>query len=357
MPISNTTAVDYGLLALCAEDMYRDGGPQLTPKADDRIKAAGWTVVDYLSVAEPKLFVDSQGKKQIRADRSSRIFFGFIATKGDDVIVAIRGTERAIEWLIDATAILVPHPSYPTTCKVELGFWSIYDSLSVSDMNTGAVKYHLAAEGIAAMAGEGQVIITGHSLGSAVATYLFEALCARGVKKLAACLFASPRTGDAPWCKQVDISTAKAGASYDVFNYYVDLVPHVPPRPLFQTLSGATWLYPDKVDASIRLDIGCDHHLVCYCAMLDYDETAKLPMDPALDKPLIASCVSSKAPPYNVEAEIVSAALQYAESHNKQLLQAVLSLVPWAAKPPLPSPATPALVAIDPPPLADAPPP
>ena len=39
---------------------------------------------------------------------------------------------------------------------------------------------------------------------------------------------------------------------------------------------------PSTAEAAIRFDIGCNHHVICYCAMLDYEETinATTPVPP-----------------------------------------------------------------------------
>ena len=39
--------------------------------------------------------------------------------------------------------------------------------------------------------------------------------------------------------------------------------------------SRGTVIQPSTAEAAIRFDIGCNHHGICYCAMLDYEETDK----------------------------------------------------------------------------------
>ena len=43
------------------------------------------------------------------------------------------------------------------------------------------------------------------------------------------------------------------------------------------TLTNATVIQPSTAQAGIRLDILCNHHVICYCAMIDYDATMDAP--------------------------------------------------------------------------------
>jgi len=90
-----------------------------------------------------------------------------------------------------------------------------------------------------------------------------------------ACLFASPRTGDAAWVRLFDSNVT----NYQVYNYIIDLVTHVPSLG-YTTLSKAIVLQPSKAQADIRLDIFCNHHVICYCAMIDYAAVGAAPTVP-----------------------------------------------------------------------------
>jgi hypothetical protein len=52
MPISDSAAVKFGLLAMYAEDMYDPG--KVLPKDEPRIKQAGWEVVAYLRAVDAR---------------------------------------------------------------------------------------------------------------------------------------------------------------------------------------------------------------------------------------------------------------------------------------------------------------
>lgn len=286
MPVQSgaimTDAVDYGLLAMVAEDMYSADAPtnspaSLYPKPDPRIAAAGWTVVAYLTAQDAILPQRGAMVRTMDIDHGKRVFYGFLARDAagpaaqPSYVVAIRGTEGLVEWFIDAKFVPIPHPSYPNA-RVEQGFWGVYQTMSLADPKTGATTHQNAAEGVAELVGTGSVVVTGHSLGSALATYFTDALAVRIGARASACLFASPRTGDATWAGVFDGHVQ----SYQLYNYIIDLVPHLPPAgppTNYVTLSKATVLQPDAVQADIRLDLLCNHHVVCYCAMLDYAKT------------------------------------------------------------------------------------
>ena len=58
-----------------------------------------------------------------------------------------------------------------------------------------------------------------------------------------------------------------------MFNYILDLVPRVPLGLGYMPLPRKTVLQPATAEANIRVSIGCNHHVICYCAMLDYEGT------------------------------------------------------------------------------------
>jgi len=177
-----------------------------------------------------------------------------------------------VEWIIDAEFLLIPHPRHPGV-QVEQGFWGIYQTMSLADPNTGVTTAQNATEGVAKLAGDaGTVVASGHSLGSALATYFTDDLAERIGPRASACLFASPRTGDAAWANLFDAEVQ----SYQLYNYILDLVTHVPSIG-YATLPKATVIQPDAAKAAIRLDLFCDHHVICYCAMINYTKTMAAP--------------------------------------------------------------------------------
>ena len=292
MPISDKEAVQYGLLVMYAEDMYVPG--RTKPAYDERIDHAGWQPVAYLTAKDALLAKESITAKlrrwlgiPVKEKRvlafGDTVFYGFLAQNKADksrFAVAVRGTEGFAEWIIDADFAPYNNPREPGT-KVERGFWGIYESMDLRGLDGITIIDKNAASGIAKTVGNGKVTNAGHSLGSALATYLSLETALLLKKKVTACLFASPRTGDAAWAALYD----KTVGDYRLFNYILDVVPQVPfdapPDIQYSTLRRETVIQPATAQADIRVGIGCNHHVICYCAMLDYAMTAKSPRNQA----------------------------------------------------------------------------
>jgi hypothetical protein len=273
-----STAVPFGLLAMYAEDMYDVAPGTLNPPADPRIAAAGWNVVGYLTAQDALIPAKGASNRKLGVDHGKRVFYGYVAQNvatPTSFVAAVRGTAGMIEWVIDAEFVPIPHPRYPGA-RVEQGFWSIYQTMSFADPSTGTTTFQNAAEGVEKIVGAGSIVVTGHSLGSALATYLVEDVAERLDSMTSACLFASPRSGDAVWADIFD----KNVTQYDLFNYILDLVPHVPTGIGYKTLSKATILQPSAAQAGVKLDLLCDHHVICYCAMIDLIQASAATLTP-----------------------------------------------------------------------------
>ena len=110
--------------------------------------------------------------------------FGFVARSQDSgsLFVTFRGTESPADWLSDFTFPQVPHP----WGHAEDGFSHLYDQCSA------AVKTAVRGAGPAP-----NVFVTGHSLGSGLATLATADLVNSGVAPQASMYtFAAPRVGD-----------------------------------------------------------------------------------------------------------------------------------------------------------------
>jgi hypothetical protein len=273
MAITNPQAVDFGYLVAFAEGMYVPGST--IPHDAGRPAAAGWDIVSYLfardSILPPMSSLGPHDPKALQLGEP--VFYGYLARNHADptrYAAAIRGTSGFAEWVIDADFFLRDAPSSPGA-KVEQGFWSVYETMTLVGLDGSEMGN--AANGIANQVGQGTVTICGHSLGSAVATYLsFDVAKLLGARA-SACLFASPRTGDLAW------TTAYAAtvATCRLMNYVLDVVPYVPfdapPQFQYSTLPMAEIILPSAAQAEVRFDVVCDHNVICYCAMIDYADT------------------------------------------------------------------------------------
>jgi triacylglycerol lipase len=139
--------------------------------------------------------------------------FGFVTRRADtgDVYVTFRGTETPEDWLVNVAVRQVAQQQ--SWGNVEDGFSSVYRQCSPTILD--AIR----------RASPARVIVTGHSLGGALAT-----LCAadiKGVLGLATILytFASPRVGDPAFAHRFN---AECPETWRVANTE-DLITNVPP--------------------------------------------------------------------------------------------------------------------------------
>src|SRR5271154_1890207 len=112
MDVDNKAAARVGDYVQFAYNMFEAGG--LTPAPDPGIATAGYALVYYLNAS----------------DFDQKEFYGYIARSTSSpghLVMAIRGTEDASEWILDFLAIPVPFTPFPDAGFVALGFLSIFD--------------------------------------------------------------------------------------------------------------------------------------------------------------------------------------------------------------------------------------
>ena len=221
---------------------------------------------------------------------SETVCYGYVAQlieKPTVYVAAIRGTEGILEWIEDGLFESIPHP---VAGQVEAGFFGIYSSLKYRPLGGGIVP---AALGLAHEIGQGELIVLGHSLGSPLAIYLTFDLADPGKlgSQVQACLFASPRPGNAEFVNAFDARVQ----TYALWNYELDVVPRVPRGPDYTDLPRATWIGIEAAQARISFSLACHHHLLSYASMLDYAllDWRKIP---AADQPC-AACIKGPAAP------------------------------------------------------------
>jgi len=155
-----------------------------------------------------------------------KVPFGFVATKGNDVYVVIRGTQTPLEWLDDFTAQPVPfEPGGQDWGHTTKGFSMLYGDIGPQILQA------LASPGVV---GPGKSIyVTGHSLGAALAH-----LAAAGVSvqfspqiRPVSYTFCGPRAGGPAFAHA--FATAQL-VTWRIFNTE-DLVPTVPPAAVLVT--------------------------------------------------------------------------------------------------------------------------
>jgi triacylglycerol lipase len=301
--LNDPWAAQMGLLAMRAEDMYaalRSTHQQnkLDPPLDPAV-AAAYDLQGYIAGSDCLVQLDPVTKKmQLRASGFT-VFYGFVASSKANPhqsVVVIRGTGDLWEWFKDGQFVPVPHPQ--SGGQIEDGFNSIYQTMTYCSYAAGGFtgQKQRAATGIAQLIPDGKATVVGHSLGSALATYLALELAVdqKMGSRATACMFASPRPGDTTFVDYVD----KHLTAYTLYNYSRDAVPTVPLLFGYSSLPRAIKITPDAGQADIKYDrllplsienLKCQHHVVCYSAMLDY-HAANWAALPPIDQ-VCAACI------------------------------------------------------------------
>ena len=194
---------------------------------------------------------------------TERKFFGFVARSQEspaDYVVAIRGTEHLIEWLIDAEFRPTTFSPVPAAGDVEDGFFSIYRTLGGVLPNGQPADLR---QFIGESAGKGSLTIAGHSLGAALAIMLaLDVTVNSPVETLTLYTLAAPRVGGREFRTCFDQHVAR---SYRVYNE-PDVVPKLP--PLYQQLDVGEEI--DSKDlAGVKHSLACYHTLVTYLYVLN----------------------------------------------------------------------------------------
>jgi triacylglycerol lipase len=199
---------------------------------------------------------------------TERKFYGFLAVGGvpQSQIIALRGTRTPIEWLDNLHFWPVRFDLLPAT-KVAEGFKMLYESFT-SMIPGGGVE-----DPPGGLAGELDpnlpVILTGHSLGGALATLLAADLAINHGLKPEVWTFGSPMVGDSAFAAAYNAVTT---TSWRIYNM-VDIVPRLPPDLLgaFQHVNTG---YPLNSEGQVRKTIPCAHAMSTYLHLLPQSNVA-----------------------------------------------------------------------------------
>jgi len=286
-PLDPKDAIFYGSFVQAAYKMFFASDTNLRP--DPVGVPDGWDVVAWITMKD--FFLGRQFEK----------FYGILAQKSDDsnsYVLAIRGTEEAIEWYNNAFAFLIPFDHVPGSGYVHKGFMRIYDTIKVTprapsparellaknaaaeppaaaplsgsfaDQIAQVVQERSASKRTSALAQDvpatADVVVVAHSLGAALATlYVVDNVKHHGINHSLVCTFASPRVGDQTF---VNTFNGFSLTSWRIVNA-ADLVPNVPPD---------VWAYRHidtlaLVDSTgeVQPTLACAHAMTTYDHMLD----------------------------------------------------------------------------------------
>ena len=260
-------AATYAPLIMYAWDMCDQSLHQIPPAVDPRITEKGWSIEGFLSAGDDIVKAGTTIRSTLMG-AGDRVCYGYVATRQGEIVVVIRGTDGAEEWGDDLDFLMQRHPNPSIPGLVDQGFFGIYSTMLLhAGANPDAGQP--AVQAIKEIFGACQVRVLGHSLGAAIATYLTLDLNLAGCPA-SACLFASPRTGNQAFIDHFETKVE----NYDLFNYERDLVPQVPVYDVlhlsaYQPLHQEKSIPVDGSAATISNDPKCNHHLICYTALLD----------------------------------------------------------------------------------------
>jgi hypothetical protein len=250
-PINWNTAIQYALLVKIAESVNPTG--TYGPDEIGAIKNAGYTFLQTLYGDDLATDIDSH--------LGDVVTFGFLAVSAaKEMVAAIRGTDTILEWLHDASFLMLPTPISGSHGYTEDGFTAVYNSLRIGPAN-GTLSARDSIKSYIDTGAAASVTVCGHSLGGALATFLtLDVALNTSCPTPTAYTYASPRTGDHIFAGSFN---AAIPSCYRIANRQ-DLVPKLPPiLPLpYEHVNTLYELNPPP--NAINPTIPCMHHLTTY---------------------------------------------------------------------------------------------
>jgi hypothetical protein len=283
--LNKSEAFFYGRVVLAAYKMFKNQNPDPLRPAPDGIPD-GYELASWIHMSD-FLF-----------DRDEPKFYGIVVREiknPDSRIIAIRGTEGAIEWFDDAAALPVPFRQVPSAGRVAYGLDKIYNSLKVvpsplpedrvvgpeaaaplagsfgEQLDQLASRREAARRGRALRADEARptrpTAVTGHSLGSTLATlFVLENDSRRRFEVGTLCTFASPRVGNLEFARRFDQLPI---TSWRIVNKH-DVVPKLPPHiPMVLEYDHVDTEYMFDSSDFAKSSLLCRHTMETYLHWLD----------------------------------------------------------------------------------------
>lgn len=136
------------------------------------------------------------------------------------IYIVFRGSSSKLNWMADFEVTKRNYETYPQCdCQVHNGFYT-----AVKNLKEHVIKSVIE---IKEKTGYSNVIVTGHSLGAAVAQLIGMELSAVDIKNQVY-NFGQPRVGDKKYANFVNVISEELVR----FTHDKDMVPHVPPREM-----------------------------------------------------------------------------------------------------------------------------
>jgi predicted lipase len=150
------------------------------------------------------------------------------------IYVTFRGSESIQNWISNLDAILTSYPLC-NGCEVHKGFYTAEQAVFpavLSQVNALTAKYPSYS-----------VIVTGHSLGAALATLTAMDLLANKVKNVRLFNYGSPRVGNTDFATY----TSTVLVDRNRVTHHKDMVPHAPMHERFTHISGEFYEPDDTI--------------------------------------------------------------------------------------------------------------
>ena len=171
--------------------------------------------------------------------------FGWVCRRGNCLVITLRGSHTAADWLDNFDFIAEPYLPVPGQGTVHQGFQLAYY----------AIRKNLLALVEELKEGTTELLVVGHSLGGAIATLLIPDLLNGPLQNVSPMLYnlASPRAGHDDFQNFFD---SRVKVCYRIANQW-DVVPHLPP-----TLAGYVHVGSQLIiDSGFNCDIAVNHVL------------------------------------------------------------------------------------------------
>jgi predicted lipase len=259
-PYSLDSALFWGDLVQQAYATYYAARSNLTPPlVGPPGIPPGWQLKYYLTVTDELLLWKTKS------------FFGYIISDGARYGIVMRGTETTAEWFDNVEFIqddfVVAGRNYGA---IEDGFYEVFQAINVlapDGTPLGTLELWLGT-----LPPTTPVVVTGHSLGGAVATIAAAQTAIQG-SLTQLYTFASPLVGDSHFVAA--FNALPNLASYRIYNRH-DLVPKVPPQELGFAHVDVGIAIDSTLDATIKTTIPCLHYMTTYLATMGSDNFPKV---------------------------------------------------------------------------------
>lgn len=241
MAFNASTARDVALPLVTAAYTVMNGGKPDLP--------AGFTQTALIEADAGMLSDLGTPHTEAAAMMKDTNIFGLMgrSVTGRTAFVSFRGSSDLADWVADFDFIPAKYQPVTAFGQVHAGFQDVYECVR------GSIATHLAA----ATAGCDQILITGHSLGAALAVLagpdIFKAMPPNTIEPRLV-TFGGPRVGLCDFATAFD---AAIEGCFRVVNF-LDIVPLVPPEPYVHV--GAEI----PVDSGGGIDVRWRHSLPAY---------------------------------------------------------------------------------------------